>query len=63
MAEVISTVQSCTELGALKLILNLVGCGMENAKWHVAIIYKCGEDMVCMFMKLSGYVLILNMHV
>ena len=29
---------------------------------HVAIICKCCEDIVCMFMKLSGYVSMLRMY-
>ena len=36
---------------------------MDNTQWYVAVIYRCGEDMVSMCMKLSGYVQILCTHV
>ena len=29
---------------------------MDNTQWYVAVIYRCGEDMVGMCIKLSGYV-------
>ena len=35
---------------------------MDNTQWYVAVlsIRRCGEDMACMSMKLSGYVQIFS---